>query len=137
VHWSRVAGIVPESYDDCMTAHPSDLAATLMARRRVAHDRDDHRATALRGRLRDATARLRREGRLDAAWLIGSLAWGGFGERSDVDVVARGMDPARVGAVWADLVDTLDARVDLLCFEDLPEAFRLRVLSEGQRLDEP
>ena len=26
------------------------------------------------------------------AWLIGSLAWGGFGERSDVDVVVRGLD---------------------------------------------
>jgi hypothetical protein len=39
--------------------------------------------------------------------------------------------------VWADLVDALDTRVDLLCFEDLPEGFRRRVLTEGQRLDEP
>jgi predicted nucleotidyltransferase len=120
-----------------MTARPSDLAATLIARRRLASARDRDRATALRERLRDAACRLRRQGRLDAAWLVGSLAWGGFGERSDVDVVARGVDAARVGAVWADLMDALDARVDLLRLEDLPEAFRDRVLSEGKRLDEP
>ena len=125
------------AYDDIVTARPSDLAATLVARRLLARDRDRDRATALRERLHDVTGRLHREGRLDAAWLIGSLAWGGFGERSDVDVVARGVDPARVGAVWADLVDTLDVPVDLLRFEDLPEAFRQRVLTEGKRLDEP
>jgi predicted nucleotidyltransferase len=49
----------------------------------------------------------------------------------------RGVDAAHVGSVWADLVDALDAPVDLLRFEDLPEAFRQRVLTEGQRLDEP
>jgi len=120
-----------------MSARPSDLAATLVARRRLARERDRARATDLRERLRGAAAHLRREGRLDAAWLVGSLRWGGFGERSDVDVVARGVDAARVGAVWVDLVDALDARVDLLRFEDLSEGFRRRVLAEGERLDEP
>jgi predicted nucleotidyltransferase len=120
-----------------VTARPSDLAATLIARRVITRERDRDRASALHERLRHVAGRLRREGRLDAAWLVGSLAWGGFGERSDVDVVARGVDVARVGAVWADLVDALDTRVDLLCFEDLPEGFRRRVLTEGQRLDEP
>ena len=120
-----------------MTALPSDLAATLVARRRVARERERDRASDLRERLRLAAGRLRREGRVDGGWLIGSLAWGGFGARSDVDVVLRGTDEARVGAVWAELVDALGVSVDLLRYEDLPEDFRRRVIGEGVRLDEP
>jgi predicted nucleotidyltransferase len=120
-----------------MAAGPFDLAATLVARRRLARERDRDRANDLRECLRTAAVRLRRDDHLDGAWLVGSLAWGGFGERSDVDVVVRGMDETRVAAVWGVLVDTLDASVDLLRLEDLPEDFRRRVLTEGVRLDEP
>jgi predicted nucleotidyltransferase len=120
-----------------MTAGPFDLAATLVARRGLARERERERANDLRDRLRTVAIRLRRADRLDGAWLVGSLAWGGFGERSDVDVVVRGMGDARVAALWGVLVDTLDASVDVLRLEDLPEDFRRRVLTEGVRLDEP
>jgi predicted nucleotidyltransferase len=120
-----------------MAALPSDLAATLVARRRAARERERDRASDLRERLRHVVGHLRREGRLDGAWLIGSLAWGGFGERSDVDVVVRGVEAARAGALWAEVVDALGVSVDLLQYEELPEGFRRRVAGEGVRLDEP
>jgi predicted nucleotidyltransferase len=66
---------------------------------------------------------------------IGSLAWGSFGHRSDVDVVVRGADPARIGALGAHLSDALDIDVDGLRIEELAPAFRDRVLAEGLRLD--
>jgi predicted nucleotidyltransferase len=124
-----------------MPVLPSDLAATLVARRQVANARELERADRLRARVREVASRLRARGVVDAAWLVGSLAWGRFGPRSDVDLVVRGTDPSRLGALWADVVEQLgpDAgeQVDLLRFEELAEPFRRRVLSEGQRLDEP
>ena len=120
-----------------MAASSEDLAAALLdrARRQRAHERD--RGVRIAARLRGAVGLLRAEGAIEAAWLVGSLAWGGFGRRSDVDVVVRGADSARIGSLSGRLADAVDACVDLLCFEDLPEAFRQRVLGDGVRLDEP
>ena len=70
-------------------------------------------------------------------WLVGSLAWGNFGERSDVHLVVRGADEARFGALWVAVGDAIESEVNLLRLEDLPAAFAARVLSEGERLDEP
>jgi predicted nucleotidyltransferase len=66
-----------------------------------------------------------------SAWLIGSLAWGGFGERSDVDLVFRGVAPAEALALEAALAVTAEAPIDLLVFEALPPSFQARVLAEG------
>jgi len=120
-----------------MDPGPRDLVATLVARRRATALEQGERGTRLHDRARRIAQRLRQERRLDGAWLVGSLAWGGFGERSDVDLVVRGADETQLGALWILVGDALDAEVDLLRLEDLPEAFAARVLSEGERLDEP
>lgn len=65
------------------------------------------------------------------AWLIGSLAWGGFGERSDVDVVVAGLSAADATRLEPLLVRVAGVPVDLLHLETLPESFRARVVSEG------
>jgi predicted nucleotidyltransferase len=65
------------------------------------------------------------------AWLISSLAWGGFGERSDVDLVLRGVGPAEALALEAALAAVAEAPVDLLSLEALPPSFQARVLAEG------
>ncbi len=124
-------------YDLFMTPVPRDLARALVARRRTARLRGEERAARLRERLRSVAPRLRREGGFESAWLVGSLAWGGFGERSDVDIVVRGADPSRLGALWVAFGDALETQVDLLRIEDLPDGFARRVLAEGQKLDEP
>lgn len=66
-----------------------------------------------------------------SAWLIGSLAWGGFGERSDVDVVVRGLEPAQAVRLERELARAAQAPVDLLDLDSLPADFRARVLEEG------
>lgn len=65
------------------------------------------------------------------AWLIGSLAWGGFGERSDVDVVVRGLSSDSVSELERSLSEATGVEVDLLDLSSLTEPFRARVLAEG------
>lgn len=68
------------------------------------------------------------------AWLIGSLAWGGFGERSDVDVVLRGCSSKAACRVEVALTTALRVAVEVLRFEELPATFRQRIEREGVRL---
>ena len=70
-----------------------------------------------------------------SAWLIGSLAWGGFGERSDIDVVLQGASPEQACRLEVDLTRALRLPVDMLRFEELPDSFRERVVQQGIRLD--
>lgn len=65
------------------------------------------------------------------AWLIGSLAWGGFGERSDVDLVLEGVDGRTSTAIEIAVCRAVRAEVDLLTFESLPVSFRAKVEREG------
>ncbi len=69
------------------------------------------------------------------AWLIGSLAWGDFGTRSDVDLVFDGVDPARLVDIETARVRRLDVPVDVLSLSDLPESFQGRVHREGIAID--
>lgn len=65
------------------------------------------------------------------AWLIGSLAWGGFGEHSDIDVVVRGLAPPEATRLELGLLRALGWTVEVLRFEELPTSFGERVLREG------
>ncbi|MBC7794742.1 MAG: nucleotidyltransferase domain-containing protein [Clostridia bacterium] len=69
------------------------------------------------------------------AWLIGSLAWGGYGNGSDVDVVVAGMCTSAVTHLWDELTRELASPVDLLRIEDLDPSFRERVLRHGEPLN--
>lgn len=65
------------------------------------------------------------------AWLIGSLAWGGFGERSDVDLVVSGIGADRLLTIEREVGRAAAAEVELLDLDILPATFRERVLAEG------
>ncbi|MEO6594141.1 MAG: nucleotidyltransferase domain-containing protein [Planctomycetota bacterium] len=65
------------------------------------------------------------------AWLIGSLAWGGFGEHSDIDVVVRGASPTEATRLELALVRGVGWPIDVLRFEELPDSFATRVEQEG------
>ena len=116
-----------------MQVRVEDAVRTLRERAAGARVRRERRAEALRARVQEIV----REG-LPAgarAYLIGSLAWGGFGERSDVDLVVAGLSGGEVAHLERALATAVGVEVDLLRLEDIPASFRARVESEGVRLD--
>lgn len=68
------------------------------------------------------------------AWLIGSLAWGGFGERSDIDLVLAGVTGADATRIEDAVARAAQVPVDVLDFDALPRAFQERVVREGLSL---
>jgi predicted nucleotidyltransferase len=92
----------------------------------------DARAAAVRGGVRRAFSAL--EPHTGPVWLIGSLAWGGFGERSDVDLVVSHIDRQRADDLERAVAKATGVFVDLLFLDELPAAFRERVEREGERL---
>ncbi len=112
-----------------MPVTPQEAAATLRQRSADARLAAERRAANLRDR---AVALVR--GQLPAggrAWLIGSLVWGGFGVRSDVDLVLAQVDGQTATSIEVALCTALGLEVDLLRFESLPAPFRERVEREG------
>ena len=64
--------------------------------------------------------------------MIGSLAWGGFGLRSDVDVVVEGASPEALRRVAEEIGRATGRAVDVLDLDGLHATFRERVLAEGR-----
>lgn len=69
------------------------------------------------------------------AWLIGSLAWGGFGERSDVDIVVALLPEETQLALERAVVAAAGREVDVLELGALSADFRARVVAEGVAVD--
>jgi predicted nucleotidyltransferase len=67
-------------------------------------------------------------------WLIGSLAWGEFGEHSDVDLVFSEVDRALLLQVEIEVARATGAPVDVLELNQLPVSFRDRIIQTGFRL---
>ncbi len=117
-----------------VTVTPRELHATLTARHRaqreLAQERRDRAVSLARSRCAELVAR----GTIAAAWLIGSAAWGGFGARSDLDVVVRGLAPHDLADVLDALVLATGLPVDVLRLEELASPFVERILTDGERL---
>jgi predicted nucleotidyltransferase len=112
-----------------MTVLPEQTARTLRQRAQAAQQ--DQLAHARRTRdivVQRVRSLLGPNGR---AWLIGSLAWGGFGERSDVDLVFYGVPSEVTTEIELALTRELRREVDLLQLDDLGEPLRQRILEEG------
>ncbi len=110
-----------------MTVTPDDLARTLVRRNAERLAEWQRRADELRPRVLAAVVALQKEGACKRAWLIGSLAWGRFGPRSDVDLVLEGLTADVAGRLW----DELDVPVDVIRVERISPEFRARVLAQG------
>jgi predicted nucleotidyltransferase len=112
-----------------MALSPEETLSTLRKRSADLRRAAEVRAGTVRAEVIAAVAaRLPPGGR---AWLIGSLAWGGFGERSDVDLVFDSVDAMLVTEIELQIAGTSKVFVDTLMLADLPSAFRDRVLGEG------
>ena len=112
-----------------MSVTPQEAAATLRQRSSDARRAGETRAAKLRDQaIALVRSQLPANGR---AWLIGSLAWGGFGERSDIDLVLAGVDAEQATFIETALGKAVDIEVDLLMLSDLPLSFCQRIEREG------
>jgi predicted nucleotidyltransferase len=112
-----------------VSIRPEETLETLKRRSRQERVRREARTRELRA----GVLRVTREylGPGARAWLIGSLAWGGFGERSDVDLVVDQLSPECAAELERALADLAGCEVDLLRLAELSPAFRERVLETG------
>jgi predicted nucleotidyltransferase len=112
-----------------MPVTPQEAALTLRQRSTEARRAAEIHAVEVRNR---AVALVR--GQLPTGgrgWLIGSLAWGGFGVRSDIDLVLAGVDGQTATSIEIALCTALGIEVDQLDFESLSPSFRERIEREG------
>jgi predicted nucleotidyltransferase len=114
-----------------MAAAPQDLASTLLRRAAARRDASEREREACLAEVMRAIPVLRRELGLGRVWLIGTLAWGGFGVRSDVDVVVEHADTDAANALGERLGDLTGRAVDVLVLGALPQTFQARVVAEG------
>jgi predicted nucleotidyltransferase len=108
---------------------PSEVAKTLAARAGQAEERRIAREAEVRARVVTLVRSMLPES--CRGWLIGSLAWGGFGPRSDVDLVLEGVAGEAALRIECSVAEAADSEVDLIDFELLPASLRERVLREG------
>jgi predicted nucleotidyltransferase len=112
-----------------MPTSPHDTVVTLQQRSARTREAALKRA----GEVREQVVELVR-GQLPTearAWLVGSLAWGGFGERSDVDLVLDGVSGALATTIEIAVTKATGVEVDLLPFRGLSPSFQSRVQEEG------
>lgn len=116
-----------------MSVKPEDLARTLRARARERQQAEETSRLKALAVAREiiGDARLPSEAHV---WLIGSLPWGGFGERSDIDMVFDGVERAEAIALADRIGEQTGRHVDVLALAELPAEFRTRVQTEGRLL---
>lgn len=116
-----------------MTVKPEDLANTLRtrARQRQTAEEVTRQRTLVAAREIVGDSTLPPNARV---WLIGSLPWGGFGERSDIDMVFDGVGRTEALALADRVGERTGRHVDVLMLAELPDEFRTRVLIEGTLL---
>jgi predicted nucleotidyltransferase len=111
---------------------PAELAQTLLRRAAKRRIEDERAGEDCLRAVRGVVATLRSSLGFDRVWIIGSLAWGRFGVRSDVDVVIEGGSPEALVTAADEIGAATGRSVDVLALDQLPPAFRRRVLLEGQ-----
>lgn len=106
-----------------------EAARTLRARSERAKAKRLEEASKVRTQIEEAIRNHAPPG--TRVWLIGSLAWGGFSDRSDVDVVVKALSFNDRYAFERALISAAQRKIDLLDFETLSPSFRERVELEG------
>ena len=114
-----------------MTVTPAVAARALVARAEREHAAQEEEIRRLLDCVNPVARALRERFGVGRIILFGSLAWGGFHAGSDVDFAVEGLPAERIDEAAADSSAIARRTVEIFRIEDLPEAFRQRVLSEG------
>jgi predicted nucleotidyltransferase len=117
-----------------MTISPQTAAAALLARAEREQRALERHEAALRARLPGVAALLRQRYGVRRVWLFGSLAWGGFHARSDLDLAVEALPAGERGVASADASKLCGVTVELFALEELPPSLAERVLGEGELL---
>src|SRR5207248_940751 len=80
------------------------------------------RAAGLRSQLSRWAESARKSGLFERGWLIATLAWGNWGQGSDIDVVVQHLAAGKEASTWDELMKLTGHKVDLLRLEELPES---------------
>lgn len=115
-----------------MTITPAQAAEALVARARQRHAAVEARRAALRAALPALAAKLRATYGARQILVFGSLAWGGFHTRSDVDVAVEGLSAEQLADATTDACEIMGATVELFRLDALPDAFRRRIVADGE-----
>lgn len=113
------------------------LAESLIRRKTTERLLVAERSALLRAELPSALAAVRGRLPFGRVWLFGSLAWGGFGVRSDLDLAVEGLAEDAVIALSSELTRRLGVAVDLHRTEAIAAGLRDRIYSAGEPLDVP
>ncbi|HAK95998.1 MAG TPA: DNA polymerase subunit beta [Planctomycetes bacterium] len=88
-----------------------------------------------RASARDVARLLVREFGAKRVWLFGSLAAGaGFRRNSDIDLAVEGLDPDDFFRAVGRSLGVSEFSIDLKPMEELPPAWREKILTEGEVL---
>lgn len=118
-----------------MTVTASDLARALVLRTRTRQAAEERQRLEVMHTLREAVPLIAEELSLGHVWVIGSAAWGGFGLRSDVDLVVEHGERTGARVELADRVGSLLGRVvEVLPLAQVVDSLRRRTLAEGVRV---
>jgi len=84
-----------------------------------------------RAEVRRLEALLRKRFEFESLFVVGSLATGKFGRRSDIDLVIKGLKDEDFFKAHALLLRESQYDIDLKPYEDLAESFRSEVKKKG------
>ncbi len=118
-----------------MTVEPRDLASSMLKRVRDRQAEGEGARLEILEALKTTAAGLSNELHLGRVWAIGTVAWGDFGVRSDVDLVLEHGELTAARVEFADRIGAIVGReVDVLVLGQLSASFQRRVLEEGIRV---
>lgn len=115
-----------------MAVSPKRAAQALVARAAQEQAELERRRGEILSRVPSIVRILRERFGAARAVLFGSLVWGGFHDRSDVDLAVEGLAAERVGEAMAEASERAGCVVEIFRLEDLSRSFRERILSAGE-----
>ncbi|OHE57726.1 MAG: hypothetical protein A2Z47_01390 [Thermodesulfovibrio sp. RBG_19FT_COMBO_42_12] len=109
----------------------------VMSLRRIFEEREKKREILQQDALREArrlVPLLKERYEYDSIYLCGSILSNRFGNRSDIDIIIKGLKTDAFFKAYALLIKESTYRIDLKPFEDMTADFQSEVLTKGIKI---